>query len=330
MIVVREAFQLHYGKAGEGLALVKEMSTTSSAVKLWRQFVALRARSARFSALAAMIAACSFLAGALAQPLQWDQVPELEIVVTSDAITAPATLEAGFYRLAIDDRSGLGADISIGRYEDGATLDLILDATTEVNAAFMGEGNPGPAMARIDELVDLVGGASQPASVIELTPGEYTILSVGTTEDGQNHFDLGMVAGLTVTENAAMPEPPTPDVTIQMVDFAFAIPADVRAGQQTWEVVNAGAQIHHLILLRPAEGRTIDDLMAYLQDPEPQGPPPAEDVAATAVLSMDESNYLNFDLAPGDYLALCFMPDFETGMPHVELGMLQSFTVPGE
>ncbi len=37
-----------------------------------------------------------------------------------------------------------------------------------------------------------------------------------------------------------------------------------------------------------------------------------------------------FELVPGEYVVLCFMPDYETGQPHVMLGMVDTFTVPGE
>jgi hypothetical protein len=36
---------------------------------------------------------------------------------------------------------------------------------------------------------------------------------------------------------------------------------------------------------------------------------------------------LALDLAPGTYIALCFVPDEETGVPHALMGMVQVFTV---
>ena len=33
------------------------------------------------------------------------------------------------------------------------------------------------------------------------------------------------------------------------------------------------------------------------------------------------------DLAPGTYIAVCFVPDEETGVPHALMGMVQVFTV---
>ena len=39
------------------------------------------------------------------------------------------------------------------------------------------------------------------------------------------------------------------------------------------------------------------------------------------------TNYLEVDLTAGDYFAICFIPDFETGAPHFALGMIMPFTV---
>jgi len=36
---------------------------------------------------------------------------------------------------------------------------------------------------------------------------------------------------------------------------------------------------------------------------------------------------LALDLAPGTYIALCFVPEEETGAPHALMGMVQVFTV---
>ena len=33
------------------------------------------------------------------------------------------------------------------------------------------------------------------------------------------------------------------------------------------------------------------------------------------------------DLEPGDYIAICFVPDAESGAPHAMLGMIAPFTV---
>ena len=50
--------------------------------------------------------------------------------------------------------------------------------------------------------------------------------------------------------------------------------------------------------------------------------------AAPAASSPGEDGYIDLDLAPGTYLAMCFLADEATGKRHVELGMLAQLTVP--
>jgi hypothetical protein len=44
-------------------------------------------------------------------------------------------------------------------------------------------------------------------------------------------------------------------------------------------------------------------------------------------LSAGRTAWLVVDLAPGSYLAACFVPDRDSGAPHAFLGMLDVFTV---
>jgi hypothetical protein len=65
----------------------------------------------------------------------------------------------------------------------------------------------------------------------------------------------------------------------------------------------------------------------------PEGfPNPAEfqDVGGVAPISKDQSVSIELNLEPGAYVAICFMPDKETGMPHALKGMVTVFEVPAE
>jgi hypothetical protein len=39
------------------------------------------------------------------------------------------------------------------------------------------------------------------------------------------------------------------------------------------------------------------------------------------------TNWAVLDFAPADYVAICFVPDPETGAPHFALGMIMPFSV---
>lgn len=119
-------------------------------------------------------------------------------------------------------------------------------------------------------------------------------------------------------------------VTYTASDFTFAGPDTIAPGMTTIRLVNSGAQEHHLILGQLAEGVTLDAVMAAMQaDPnaEPKGVtwrggagsvPPADSSSATS------------ELAPGRYVAFCFIPDPKDGdKPHVMKGMLKEIVVAG-
>ena len=110
-----------------------------------------------------------------------------------------------------------------------------------------------------------------------------------------------------------------------MQDFAFRIPEQVPAGPQIWEVTNTGEQPHFIFLAKGPDDLTRDDVLAILEADATGGTPPPgvpnpetdfSDVSETSALPSGKSMWLEFDLAPGTYVAICFFPDWETGMPH--------------
>lgn len=270
------------------------------------------------------------LALLLALPGAWAQerghYPELALTVKPDAIEGPDQLEAGYYTVSVSDESGgLEPDVSVARLADGASEAEVLDAVEALVASMMSGEGAAEAEQRVASLVTLVGGPSQPeGAVLELTPGTYIALSVGATEAGQSHTSLGLHHTFTVTEAASEASAPEADLTVDMLEFAFTIPDEVPAGEQTWEVENVGQQLHHLVLMKLQEGKTMDDVMSFLQSE--QGAPPADEAGYVNVLSPGQRNFVTFDLEPGTYVAMCFITDAETGQPHVARGMIKAFT----
>ena len=52
-----------------------------------------------------------------------------------------------------------------------------------------------------------------------------------------------------------------------------------------------------------------------------------EELGYVQVLSAGRTAWVAVDLAAGTYLALCFVPDQESGMLHALMGMVEVFTV---
>jgi hypothetical protein len=60
-----------------------------------------------------------------------------------------------------------------------------------------------------------------------------------------------------------------------------------------------------------------------------QPPPWFEDIAGLPLLDPGATASMTRDLPEGKYIFLCFLPDPDTGKPHVENGMLQLFETTG-
>lgn len=276
--------------------------------------------------LALVMAAAVQLAGAQEHMHNY---PELSLTVQDNAIEGPDSLEAGFYTLNVANESSLEPDLSIAKLNEGISVEQALEAFEALVASFAtGEGG-AEAEQQIASAVTMVGGPSIPnPAVIELEPGEYLAFSIGANEDGQSHTSMGLHKQFTVAESSTPAEAPQADLTVNMLEFAFTIPDEVQAGEQVWEVQNVGEQLHHLVLMKIQEGKTMEDIMAFMQNEE--GEPPADEAGYVNVLSPNQHNFVTFDLEPGSYVALCFITDAETGQPHVALGMIDAFTVAGE
>lgn len=264
---------------------------------------------------------------------------EVVYTFTGDTLEGPTQLPAGFHTVALQNDSEASLDIMLARLIGDATVEEIVAAFQAVEQAF-GGGDPVAAVNEALELGELWGGLAvgpgESSSVgIDVPEGRYAVVATvrqpgdAQEEEGPRAPASYFTTTLDVSSAAEATEAPQADQTVQMVDFAFALPADIQAGPQTWEVINSGEQIHHLVLTRLQDDKTMEDLQAFMEGGE-QGEPPVDIIGEVNPLSSGVANYVNFDLTPGTYIALCFMPDHTgnaTGVPHVALGMIQTFVI---
>jgi hypothetical protein len=165
--------------------------------------------------------------------------------------------------------------------------------------------------------------------VVTLTPGEWVL--AGDPESGM------MPISITVTGDAAAAAEVPADASVSLDNFKFELPSDLSAGQQVWEVTNTGDQPHEMFVTKTPRRLTLEEVEVLLTLPEdalpPEGfPNPAEfqDIGGVAPISQDVTVYFELNLEPGAYVAVCFMPDKETGEPHAMKGMVVVFEVPEE
>jgi hypothetical protein len=115
------------------------------------------------------------------------------------------------------------------------------------------------------------------------------------------------------------------EATVKLLDFSFTLPPEIKAEKQVWKVVNEGQQAHEIDLIKLAKGKTMADVTAFMQ--APHGAPPFEDAGGFVAIEPGESGWLHLDLEPGNYVALCYVPDPASGHAHTELGMVMPFIV---
>lgn len=264
------------------------------------------------------------------------QGAEVTYTLTGEALEGPEALEAGYHTFTLQNDGNKEAEIVIVQLNELGAEKAFLKEVQAVDKAFMGEGDPAAAFRTVLEGRTLWGGpaadAGESASVgVNLPAGRYLLLASLYSEEGpEGGPTTNVVKPLEVTGEAAAAASEA-DATVKMVDFAFALPGDLKAGEQTWQFVNTGKQVHHAVILKLKPGKTMEDVMSFSETFE--GEDPTEEFAYVHMLSPGSSNFMTLDLTPGAYVALCFIPDYAKGgdgAPHMAHGMMQAFTVAGE
>ncbi len=179
-----------------------------------------------------------------------------------------------------------------------------------------------------------VAPMSQTEVVLDLPTGQYVISCFVESADHVAHVAKGMTLPLTVMPSSAPAPMPIPAATLTLVDFAFEMPTTLPAGRTYLQVVNKGPQIHEFNIVRLAPGKTLDDVKAFFDPapgtPPPAGPPPALPIGGMNGLTPGQSGLAVLDLMPGQYAAVCNVPDqsVANGASHLHLGMIKGFAVP--
>ncbi len=265
-------------------------------------------------AIAALVlSACGGTAAAGAK------IPEIIIKAQDYSYEAPKQVAAGLVAVTLENDGKGPHQAQLARLNNGVTLDQFTAALQK-----------GPEQAL--PLVELAGGPNtidpgqQQQVTLNLKPGQYIITSFVSGSDHVPDVAKGMLGMFEVTaSNQAQAAEPQADGEAILQDFAISPPANVKAGPQVWQVKNQGPQPHELVLVKLDAGKTMDDVMQSMQTPS--GKPPFSAAGGLAALAPNTSGWVSLNLQPGNYLALCFVPDRSTGKAHAEMGMMRFFTV---
>ncbi len=262
--------------------------------------------------------------------------PELMVTATDDAIGGgmAGTPSPGLTLLTFTNDTGVDADLEVYAVGDDAGYDELERTFSTLDPTAMG---PPPLFYELNISGGVGAGPGETASVvIDLQPGVNAVNYFASPDDGP---PSNRMFKLEVTGEATDFAEPEPDVVAEMFEMDFSMPDEIPAGPLVWEIDNTGEQPHFILLSRYPEPFTEDDVMALLMTAGPGGPPegtPApgaldfmlfEDAFESPVMSGGNRNWYEIDLEPGYYVALCFIPDPETGAPHALMGMYEVFTV---
>lgn len=264
--------------------------------------------------LTLVLAACS----PSALPQTGSDTSELNFEFNDTEIATPQDIRSGYATINGTNTGETPRVLMMARLKNDVTAEQFMQSFQE---------NPDTTA----DLVTLIGGSSAP-------PGGSVEFTVNLQEG--THVAVGFPQSdapptLAVFEVAAGEEtgsPPQADAQVDLVDFSFEFPETIQGGEQTWEITNTGTQWHEIYLVQLEPGVTEEQLLdMIMSEEEPQGPPPWEDVATLGPVSEGETTWVTMNLEPGEYTAVCFLPDLSgSGQPHVMLGMIESFTVTGE
>lgn len=162
----------------------------------------------------------------------------------------------------------------------------------------------------------------------DLAPGNYMLICLIDVPSGSPHYKKGMEHAITVVPSSTpAATPPAADINVTLTSYAFDLSTPITAGRHTFRVMTAdtSSQSHELVLIQLAPGKTGEDILGWLQKPE--GPPPGRPIGGVADLTRSMPVYFSANLTPGNYLLICFDPDFADGKPHFMHGMMETVSV---
>ena len=250
------------------------------------------------------------------------QPPEPNVVTITArdfGYEAPDQIPAGVTTVRMVNAGAEPHHAVIARIDAGRTVDELLEEYKTENywpeyVSYV--GGPGDAIP---------GDTS--SITLQFEPGQYVLLCFIPSPDGAPHLMKGMTRMLEVVESEGqLAAEPTPDVTVQLADYAFGFSGPIPSGDVTFRIENAGPQVHDMVIIQTEPGKSATEFLEWLEGGE-QGPPPGHIVRG--MTGMDAGRHASFTayLEPGTYTVLCWVPDRGALQPHFLHGMMQEITV---
>lgn len=247
--------------------------------------------------------------------------PGTPVTVTTSEyqFIAPAELPAGPTTFRLVNQGKLPHHVVIIRLDDGKTV-------ADFEAASAHEGPP-PTWAVPVGGPNAVDPGRSATATVDLSAGSYVMVCFIPAPDGKPHMAHGMVKAFTVTGGTEKAAPlPATSETATLADYGFTFSTPLHAGAQRVTVRNVAQQMHELVLVRLAPGKTGKDFLSWAEGGM-KGPPPGSFQGGVSPIAPGVENVVDLNLQPGKYLLVCFLPDAKDGKPHLAHGMVQELTI---
>jgi hypothetical protein len=131
------------------------------------------------------------------------------------------------------------------------------------------------------------------------------------------------------TGNETKPADEQAAVRVAAHEYAYVMPDRIVGGVVSMEFVNAGKELHEFALGRLAPGLTLEEVRQDLIDGADVSDKRLEDIGGVNFLSPGKRVTVTRKLREGTYVLVCFLPAPD-GRPHIEQGMIRSFTIEGD
>jgi hypothetical protein len=254
-----------------------------------------------------------------------EDLPRLELALTDTGFEIDEPLTAGRYQVTVSNKGTLlESHFALGKIPDDVT-----DAEYE---AFLQSEDETEALSFDD--IAFVGVPDWPApggsvsGVIDLAAGRYLLFDPFAGREPRT---------LMVEGDLGEPQEPAADLTVELREMEIDLPESAFTSQpMRWKIANLGAMSHEVAVLPVSPDFTAEQfeqvLNVMLSLPEDATPPSGvpefvyQPVSAIGILAPQQTSWLDVQLAPGRYLAVCMLP-FGTGYPHAVDGMYRVFDV---
>ncbi len=252
----------------------------------------------------------------------------VHVTLHEGALSATAPMTAsGYQPLDLVNHSATDAVFSVYRLKGDTSIAEFKEATLALARASASNGDTQAATLALADSATALGGVSvskhsSKSMIVNLETGSYAV--VAAPKDGSD------VTVTTFRVSHMGPDAaPAPQVLnrVDFSDFAFSFPKDISTGENLWRVSNTGSQPHVADMYRLRPGQTVADLLAYLEGGS-NGRAPYDKTASIAMVAEGETVFVPVDLAAGEWVALCFVPNTDQpNLTHVMEGMIAEFRV---